>query len=224
KTRDILKGHNEGDRYRLITAIRKIGDARPKRHSLSEKNVQTTSGASPVDNEKSPIPLSVSTTSLVVGQNSPTTQQNHSILSLTHPIASVYPISAQSRTLKSSSSFPELRNSGPIIKPRTSSIGWDKNLSSNLAASQTIDHDAQSNAPQNTDNGLVNGNQQQPRSKLSSPRSPVNKKSIGKDNISNHTRARSDSSESLPFREGKFTQKNIILQVTDNMKAFYVVD
>ncbi|CAG8765165.1 4549_t:CDS:2, partial [Acaulospora colombiana] len=56
--------------------------------------------------------------------------------------------------------------------PRTSSIGWDKNLSPNSATSQTNEHDFQSSASPNADTGLTIDIQQQ-RLKYSSPKSPA---------------------------------------------------
>ncbi|CAG8803807.1 24491_t:CDS:2, partial [Cetraspora pellucida] len=130
------------NRSKLITAIRKLRDSRPKRQSFSEKDTQTLGGSPPLENMQSPItgPLS-STNSPIIGQYSPTTPNipNGSTIQ---------------NKLKLSTSVPELRNfsqkgpiTSPIINPRTSSIGWDKESNRSLSPNSAIpEHESQTNS------------------------------------------------------------------------------
>ncbi|CAG8477824.1 34075_t:CDS:10 [Racocetra persica] len=119
-------------RSKLITAIRKLRDSRPKRQSFSEKDSQTLGGSPPLENMQSPITGPLSSTSSVIGQFSPT---NPNI-----PNGSTF-----QNKLKLSTSVPELRNfsqrgpiTSPIINPRTSSIGWDRESNKSLSPNSAI--------------------------------------------------------------------------------------
>ncbi|CAG8602379.1 6925_t:CDS:2, partial [Racocetra fulgida] len=119
-------------RSKLITAIRKLRDSRPKRQSFSEKDSQTLGGSPPLENMQSPITGPLSSTSSVIGQYSPT---NPNI-----PNGSTF-----QNKLKLSTSVPELRNfsqrgpiTSPIINPRTSSIGWDRESNKSLSPNSAI--------------------------------------------------------------------------------------
>ncbi|KAF0466654.1 Pkinase-domain-containing protein [Gigaspora margarita] len=126
---DVRKSKNIKDvdsRSKLITAIRKLRDSRPKRQSFTEKDSHTLGGSPPHENMQSPISSSINSS------YSPTTSniQNGSTI--------------QSK-LKVSTSVPDFRSyspkgpiTSPIINPRTSSIGWDRESNKSLSPNSAI--------------------------------------------------------------------------------------
>ncbi|GBB91663.1 hypothetical protein RclHR1_19000001 [Rhizophagus clarus] len=116
------------NRYRLINAIRKIGDVRPKRQSFSNKGNQP--------DVQSPHPGGqLSSSNSINEQNSPTTPTTQSVPSPTEQMS-------KQKSLKLSTSFPELRSvkgpiTSPVIGPRHSSIGW-QNKNNNTSNSTVI--------------------------------------------------------------------------------------
>ncbi|RHZ76496.1 hypothetical protein Glove_197g47 [Diversispora epigaea] len=245
-TKNLLKGDSES-RSKLITAIRKLGEGRQKRHSSSEKGSQDE--RNPVDNiYNSPS----SSSSSLFGQNSSSTQN---ISTSIPPINSVHPLSSQNRTLKLSTSSTDLRSTNlkssanspvvPIITPRSSSIGWERSLSS---SNLTISQIEQLSTSSNIDNGLANDIRRiQSISQNENPfysNQPVmpqkdqyhksDKKRTNNNKSIVHSRARSYSSGDnmqCPPITNSFQQRNMQntipqrnIQITEDMRNFILVD
>ncbi|CAG8562205.1 16907_t:CDS:10 [Funneliformis mosseae] len=128
KIKSILKSNETGDstRYKLITAIRKI----PKRESLSNKGNQP--------DMQNPSGSQLLSSNSINEQNYPTTP-------IIQSVPSPKEQNSKQKSLKLSTSFPELRSfnpkshiTSPMIGPRTSSIGWENKSNNSSNSSTTI--------------------------------------------------------------------------------------
>ncbi|CAG8517163.1 10280_t:CDS:10 [Diversispora eburnea] len=245
--KNLLKGDSES-RSKLITAIRKLGEGKQKRHSSSEKGSQDdTIYNSP----------SASSSSSLLGQNSPSTQNISTLPISTPPNNSNHPLSPQNKTLKSSTSSIDLRSTNlknstnntnvPIITPRSSSIGWEKNHSS---SNSTISQIEQPISSSNIDNGHTNDTRRlqtipqnensfyanQPVMPQQDQYHKSDKKRTNTNKSIAHNRARSYSSgDNMKYPPINFLQQRNVsnisntipqrnIQITEDMTNFIVVN
>ncbi|CAG8656632.1 189_t:CDS:10, partial [Rhizophagus irregularis] len=205
----------DSNRYRLINAIRKIGDVRPKRQSFSNKGNQPD-----VQSPHSGGQLSLSNS--INEQNSPTTPTIQSVPSPTEQIS-------KQKSLKLSTSFPDLRSvkgpiTSPVIGPRHSSIGWQtkSNNSSNSTIISSIKETDSSN--ENTAALPMNNNDKWAKSSVHNNPSVIQKQTSEDitSPLSPNSNRKTKGGPNSSLKIHGETTKNI--QVTFDNKTFRVID